>query len=1396
MADSGLLMECEEEDLEPWQKVNDDVEEEEMGAEVNKLNSGEDSFVPPADASVAVPAYVLPLSSDGKNVTVSILPGGTVPTMSSASLSLSSLASSPVRPVACAGVTKLGAGQPLILTQTPTVLGQTTISQLLQTLQVASNPTVSVSSAAGQPYMVAVQDAIPAPRPIRPPCLDLQNVGVNVKPAQNQLGILLNGQPVTLVPGTQIIRPLASSGQVQAQPNNTIKAVQIPAAITIRSSSPLAQPTVISAKTGQSTSPALSQIAPKSKIDINKGNLVIMTNDNSAVQKVVNLLSYQPAMVQPQVQKVVRTDSGAMASDSKAGPAMVRPDRKKCSRCGAQFKMVEALRGQICLCSPELRKSLQAMESTRNAVKSPPASVSSRSPQTRSPLFKIPLSVKSSTQSPQAEEEGSSSIQECHGKLIMLVDDFYYGSDPGHSIEEGTTLPLMAVHLKCIVCDKKLKNNVRLINHLKSHMEPEQQSGEVDTHTICQHCYRHFPTPFLLQCHLENVHSQYESTTKCKICEWAFESEPIFLQHMKNSHRPGEMPYVCQVCEYRSSFYAHVYDHFCNVHQDTGYLLCPYCLRVFKTTSYFQHHFFRHRKKTLYHCDKCRLQFISAKERIEHKSLHHKTFRKPRQLEGLKPGTKVTIRAYAVQGKDVPWPSISAVPNPLPKTALNTPTNQKHGKQTTTKRSANSMVELMTKFQEQRRTQDRQICLECKFDISSFPSHYPTYVSCSRCHYRTCCSRAYANHMISNHVPRKTTTKYLALYKEDVRSADLICARCGFTTQVGDLMAKHLVTTPGHCYSLCTLLGGLSQTKEAALTPVLRNIASNSSSQQNLTGKHMQATVDILSPTLLPKHVTHPSKEHPSSTQLPPKPVAAYAHDSSVLSKGEVAGETAVTENMSLDDSQEEQGRGDELLGPVDSVSDEAKEHESHQVGESKVLMMRQMRIMLLALCAGISQAADYFSTESELITAWLVAKKNKMAKSGWSSFSSEAEAQLMEWVLIQREQQLPVNDQNLLLKATEIHTKWKEDIGSSCRRLVEFLLKHDLGANFTCAVERRPLRSTEWKLRSYVKSVHRIIKFQKLSLSGIGCMDELSVFVKPGLLEQSARSGKEAAFQLVGTGTPLFDVVLAMLADGSMLPAMVFFRGKIPEKLRVQLPQSVLVESNGQGFSDDLMLQLWLSSVWQKHVDGSDGARAMLIVDSYRGHKGGGFVTFLEHVKTLPAIVPQGCAGHLLPLEMCIGPVVRDFLQECWRQLVAQGGAAGLEPTDLLRHLVTWLAEAMTSLGEVPVVVRNSFQLAAVFPKANFKDSLGELQKRMVHMFQKALKCSKSPRQGWSSSEKVEAEVSQEEQSDTREEQGSKTSEHLAGPAQRHTALRQVFEKDSDAESFLGFEDSEMMVT
>ncbi|KAH0512069.1 Zinc finger protein 280D [Microtus ochrogaster] len=289
----------------------------------------------------------------------------------------------------------------------------------------------------------------------------------------------------------------------------------------------------------------------------------------------------------------VTPSQGANCSSNQSKNGTTFP--RACPKCNIHFNLLDPLKNHMTYCCPDMINNFLG-------------------------LTKIEISnTTNDTKALDSEK----------GKLIMLVNDFYYGKHEGDVQEELKT----HTTFKCFSCLKVLKNNIRFMNHMKHHLELEKQSSESwEKHTTCQHCYRQFPTPFQLQCHIESTHTLHEFSTICKICELSFETEQILLQHMKDNHKPGEMPYICQ-------------------------------------------------KKGIHRCTKCRLQFLTCKEKMDHKTQHHRTFVKPKQLEGLPPGTKVTIRASVgpLQPGSSAIPSISASTSTLqlspPRTENTTPKN-------------------------------------------------------------------------------------------------------------------------------------------------------------------------------------------------------------------------------------------------------------------------------------------------------------------------------------------------------------------------------------------------------------------------------------------------------------------------------------------------------------------------------------------------------------------------------------------------------------------------------------------------------------------------------------------------------------------------------------------------
>uniref|UniRef100_A0A452VGF6 Zinc finger protein 280D n=1 Tax=Ursus maritimus TaxID=29073 RepID=A0A452VGF6_URSMA len=475
------------------------------------------------------------------------------------------------------------------------------------------------------------------------------------------------------------------------------------------------------------------------------------------------------------------------------------PFPRACPKCNIHFNLLDPLKNHMKYCCPDMINNFSGLAKTEFS------------------------STANKNKTVDSEK----------GKLIMLVNDFYYGKHEGDVQEEQKT----HTTFKCFSCLKILKNNIRFMNHMKHHLELEKQSSESwENHTTCQHCYRQFPTPFQLQCHIESTHTPHEFSTICKICELSFETEHILLQHMKDNHKPGEMPYICQVCNYRSSSFSDVETHFRTCHENTKNLLCPFCLKVIKIATPYMHHYMKHQKKGIHRCTKCRLQFLTCKEKMDHKTQHHRTFIKPKQLEGLPPGTKVTIRASVgpLQSGSSTTPSISAStstlqlspprtknitaknptksntskPNPTKSNTSKPNASKPNGskskykskisnmqKKQSTLASSNKKSKVNTALRNLRYRRGVHKCIECCSEIKDFANHFPTYVHCSFCRYNTSCSKAYVNHMMSFHSNRPS--KRFCIFKrhsEDLRGITLVCLNCDFIADVSGLdnMATHL----------------------------------------------------------------------------------------------------------------------------------------------------------------------------------------------------------------------------------------------------------------------------------------------------------------------------------------------------------------------------------------------------------------------------------------------------------------------------------------------------------------------------------------------------------------------------------------------------------------------------
>lgn len=444
-------------------------------------------------------------------------------------------------------------------------------------------------------------------------------------------------------------------------------------------------------------------------------------------------------------------------------------------------------------------------------------------------------------------------------------------------------------------------------------------------------------------------------------------------------------------------------------------------------------------------------------------------------------------------------------------------------------------------------------------------------------------------------------------------------------------------------------------------------------------------------------------------------------------------------------------------------------------------LTVAQLKIVLYALCFGIPQAASQFDSQPEEVQSLLLKRQVELGPpKSREGLIPRAGDRLAEWVLCQREQQLPVDEISLFSKAAQIMSA-DGGPGISYGWAVDFLITHDLSLQSLATSRRLLPHKVQERLHTFISVINKQVSSYHLGLSAIAAMDELSIFIDTEQLDPASAdsSSMMSAFKMVGDKDPLLDIVLATLADGTILPTVVFLRGEALGPDAPALPD-IILEANPQGFSNEQRLQVWFEKVWHRHRKSYSGGNGLLLVDPYRGHLCQKFLAMLSSANTLPAIIPHACSCRLQPLEACVGLVLREFLQARWTQHVTEApqDLIGAMPADLAILISAWLLEVLDVLAERPEFLQRSFEPAL---KSNPELAPGGFSE-LVQNLTEALVVST-----------MQEQESNEPKAEDKGSKSSMASLNLSSPSDPQT-LKKVFEKDSDLDSFHGLEDAEMM--
>ncbi|GCC18432.1 hypothetical protein chiPu_0020794, partial [Chiloscyllium punctatum] len=949
-------------------------------------------------------------------------------------------------------------------------------------------------------------------------------------------------------------------------------------------------------------------------------------------------------------------------------------------------------------------------------------------------------------------------------------------------------------------------NGCRFMNHMKHHLELEQQNEDtIENHTTCQHCFRQYATPFQLQCHIENVHSPYETTTKCKICELAFETEQLFLQHMKDTHKPGEMPYVCQVTIRTSMGQARaaggpvqevptrkVYPPVmppkpqeppaCStVHtipsvakavpkaekrkaverispllidmQDIrklyGNQVCLECNIDITNVSNVSNHF-----PTYVHCSRCRYSTSCSRAYADHMISYHTQRGKPKYLMFGKVKKSAillvcTSCTFAVETGDGDEMAQHLDQNPGhgPCCFVTFSVGDRKGK------AAKVMEEPQPASQSKLPVSDSEVeevgsssvqnppADEEQKDESLGKSQQVKTVRLS-----TVCSSNYINAKISTRPALASSPTHPAAASDGTE----LGAGEGHAAPPEPESPISVEEERSSPPPVCLAEDRAIFSPEGAVEEESRPGPIGDTEDKNAVG----------SPAPLKEgdnDVSNPASDEENKSVSSPPPCAAPEREAA----------------SSPEPLEEE--------GGLSKAGTEGESQPQESPPRRKSLSEQEVKVVLHALCCGMRAATERYGESRSQVEQWLNQCAQQLdllsvdGEAGASTLLSlEAEERLVEWVLLQRERQLPLTEETFLLRLSELlgspgpgSDPDPDPSSSRCLWGVGFLLRHNLIAYAKITVARQLPWGMEGDARSFLEFAQPLIAGREFPRRMIGNVDEIPIFLEPEVL--SRPEGSPGALGVTGSGQPQFVVVFTLLADGGLLPTMVFSRGGLPPWLTV--PSGVLLEVKETGHGESEVLELWLSRVWQSHAAQARRGRSALVLDADRGHLSDGFIDRLSRCCSLPLVVPAGCTSRLQPLDMCVSQAFRNFLQKRWAEYAREARCYRDVYGDVLQSLLNWVAEVAEFVAANGDLVRQSFAAAGLLPGPTSAQHRAAVQEELVSFLQEQLELGARP-------------------DDSTGGGGDQAPGTLPSDPR---LLTRLFEAESDAESFHGFPENDL---
>jgi hypothetical protein len=232
-----------------------------------------------------------------------------------------------------------------------------------------------------------------------------------------------------------------------------------------------------------------------------------------------------------------------------------------------------------------------------------------------------------------------------------------------------------------------------------------------------------------------------------------------------------------------------------------------------------------------------------------------------------------------------------------------------------------------------------------------------------------------------------------------------------------------------------------------------------------------------------------------------------------------------------------------------------------------------------------------------------------------------------------------------------------------------------------------------------YMNSVRPLLEGDHRDRRFILNMDQTPVYFSMNPKKTLEVIGKKTVHIRSSTNdTKRATVAVTIAADGTVLPAVVVFKGKpggrIVEKEFPTYPLNNQYACQEAAWMDEAVMLAWVDGPLKAYVHTApDGIVPLLILDSYRCHMMASVVQRIQEMGVEVIHIPGGCTGLCQPVDVGFNKPFKDRLRRLWIEwMIDEGLATGNTISPTRKVVAEWIDAVMEEMKNENTIVKNAW--------------------------------------------------------------------------------------------------------